>query len=91
MIICFLLNYSSWAMTTAQSNPNEDSLLNTSISIIVSECLLHTSTGAPCHFINLFSNKYFRNGFSILSTTTDTSFLIYILCRVSSETKGTDE
>lgn len=88
MIICFLLNYNpGLTVIIAQSNPSEDLLLNTTISIIFS----HTSTAAPCHFINLFSNKYFRNGFSVLSIITDTSFLIDILRCVSSETMGTDE
>lgn len=88
MIICFLLNYNpGLTVIIAQSNPSEDLLLNTAISIIFS----HTSTAAPCHFINLFSNKYFRNGFSILSIITDNSFLIDILRCVSSETMGTDE
>lgn len=40
--------------------------------------LLHSSTGAPCHFINLFSNKYFSPGFSTLSLITDSSPLIGI-------------
>lgn len=78
-------------MIIAHSNPNEDLLLNTYISIIFSNRLLHTSTGASCHFINPFSNKYFRSSFSILSMITDTSFLIYILHCAPSKTTGTDE